>query len=181
MKLGWVVTCTTHCPGQFFLLLSKFLVWPFSQFGPWYMLMPQVHEARRVQPHFHKAGLNWSKSGSNHLLFIQNQVPHTAHTVHTTHHIPANPFLFYLLYSFFFFFSAETLLLYSNIIFSPLFFSLFFFSQHIFTFLVDFKKFRLFDGCYPIGALGGRNVFICKQVQVYKSLFLPGTLFSFPT
>ena len=83
MKLGWVVTCTTHCPGQFFLLLSKFLVWPFSQFGPWYMLMPQVHEARRVQPHFHKAGLNWSKSGSNHLLFIQNQVSHTAHTVHT--------------------------------------------------------------------------------------------------
>ena len=31
MKLGWVVTCTTHCPTQFFLLLQKFLVWPLSQ------------------------------------------------------------------------------------------------------------------------------------------------------
>ena len=32
---------------------------------------------------------------------------------------------------------------------------LFFLSQHILTFLVYFTKFRLFDGCYPIGALGG--------------------------
>ena len=57
---------------------------------------------------------------------------------------------------------------------------LFFLSQHILTFLVYFTKFRLFDGCYPIGALGGWNVFIYKQVQEYKSLFLPKALFPFP-
>ena len=31
---------------------------------------------------------------------------------------------------------------------------LFFLSQHILTFLVHFTKFRLFDGCYPIGPWG---------------------------
>ena len=66
MKLGWVVTCTTHCPVQFFLLLSKLFVWPFSQFGPCYWLITfQVHEVRRLQPHLHKVGLNWSKSWAN--------------------------------------------------------------------------------------------------------------------
>ena len=66
MKLGWVVTCTTHCPVQFFLLLSKLFVWPFSQFGPCYQLITfQVHEVRRLQPHLHKVGLNWSKSWAN--------------------------------------------------------------------------------------------------------------------
>ena len=86
MKLGGVVTCTTHCPDQFFLLLSTFLVWPFSQaHGTCLRYALQALEARRLQPHLQKAGLNWSKSRPNHLFSIQNQAPHMAHTVHTIH------------------------------------------------------------------------------------------------
>ena len=87
MKLGWVVTCTTHCPVQFFLLLSKLFVWPFSYslvHATGYMLLTlQFHEVRRLQPYLHKAGLNWSKSWPNDPLFIQTQAPHMGYTAHT--------------------------------------------------------------------------------------------------
>ena len=66
MKLGGVVICTTHCPDQFFLFLSKYLSGLLASFGPCYMLITfQVHEVRRLQPHLHKVGLSWSKFWAN--------------------------------------------------------------------------------------------------------------------
>ena len=55
---------------------------------------------------------------------------------------------------------------------------LFFLSQHILTFLVYFTKFRLFDGCYPIGPWGAEMYLTANKFRNIKiSLFAQYIIF----
>ena len=80
MKLGWVVNSYNSLPRPILSSVAEILSSAF------YLVWSMVH-AYALQVHLHKAGLNWSKSGPNHLFFIQNQAPHMAlaHTIHTKH------------------------------------------------------------------------------------------------
>ena len=56
---------------------------------------------------------------------------------------------------------------------------LFFLSQHILTFLVYFTKFRLFDGCYPIGPWGAEMYLTANKFRYINLSFCPGHYFLF--
>ena len=130
MKLGWVVSCTTHCPDQFSILLSKFLVWPFSQFGPCYMLMP-YRSMRRLQPHLHKAGLNWSKpcteSNLVHLESTRLLIWHTLYPSYTC--------------------KSFSLLLYSHLRSPSFFLCLFFSNIYIYIYMFLALSLKLVQEC----------------------------------
>ena len=95
MKLGWVVTCTTHCLGQFFLLLSKFLVCLLASLVHGTCLCLRSMKQGDCSLISIKLGSIGPSLGriTSCSFRIRLLIWHTLLIVHTF--TPANPFLFY--------------------------------------------------------------------------------------